>query len=294
MEKVLHSKINEIMKSDDMRWELIELQRSAMKHGKKANAFYKILNKYGVKFEQLGIGTNRVGIKINGFCYKYSLNKEGCFDTRREMYLSKNLGRDVVMVHEISSDGIIGVYEYVRTLSNEAELQQYYDKIHEALTRITTKFFVGDMGIVTKNSRNWGVRSDGSVCSIDFAYIRTTRSADVVCPMCKSMYRYAPDFGSVSCNCRRNVKFEEIRRYFTDDTPDLAHIPHNTYEFNGEDRKLVVLDSNKSIIEISQASAAEERRKKILARKLEDAYVAPDMLKRYKYVMNDNKLGGNR
>ncbi len=37
-EKVLHSRINEIIMNDEMRWELIELHRSAIKHGKKAAA----------------------------------------------------------------------------------------------------------------------------------------------------------------------------------------------------------------------------------------------------------------
>lgn len=288
-EKLLRSRINEVVTSDEMAWELIELNRSSMKHGNKAKAFYEILRKNGVAFEVLGVGTNRVGVKINGFCFKFSLNKEGLKDTRREMYLSKNLGRDVVMVHEITGDGTLGVYEYVRTLSNESELKQYYGKIHEMLERITSKFFIGDMGIVTKNSRNIGVRSDGSVCSIDFAYIKNIRSSDVICPICNSMYQYADDFGSVYCNCRSNIKFEELRRYFSDDKKDLERIPMQSYEFNGELEKMVELDPSKSVIVITKEDQKNLIQQKIRKRKEEEAYCAEEMLKRHRFKLRDHR-----
>lgn len=282
-EKILRSRINDVVRTEEMAWDLIELNRSMMKHGAKANAFYEILERNHVAFEPLGVGTNRVGVKINGFCFKYSLNKEGLFDTRREMYLSKNLGRDVVMVHEITSDGTMGVYEYVRTISTEAELQSYYEKIQAMMRRITSKFFVGDMGIVSKNSRNIGVRSDGSVCSIDFAYIRSIRSEDVICPRCHAVYQYAPDFASVYCNCRQGIKFEELRRYFTDDSAELAKIPDQTYEFNGEKSKTVILDPKKSIIIRTKDDQKEEERRKILARKEEERYRAPEIIKEHPF-----------
>lgn len=287
-QKLLRSMINQVVRSDEMAWDLIELNRSAIKHGDKAREFYKILERNNVAFEPLGLGTNRVGIKINGFCFKYSLNKEGLFDTRREMYLSKNLGRDVVMVHEITSDGTLGVYEYVRTLTSESELKQYFDKISEMLTRITSKYFIGDMGIVSKNCRNIGIRSDGSVCSIDFAYIKNIKSSDIVCPMCHAVYQYAKDFGSVYCNCRQNIKFEELRRYFSDDSKDLERIPNQTYEFHGETEKMVDLDPSKSIIVLTDQDKKEADRKKILERQMEDRYCAEEMLKKYRFNMNKN------
>lgn len=287
-QKLLRSMINQVVRSDEMAWDLIELNRSAIKHGDKAREFYKILERNNVAFEPLGLGTNRVGIKINGFCFKYSLNKEGLFDTRREMYLSKNLGRDVVMVHEITSDGTLGVYEYVRTLTSESELKQYFDKISEMLTRITSKYFIGDMGIVSKNCRNIGIRSDGSVCSIDFAYIKNIKSSDIVCPMCHAVYQYAKDFGSVYCNCRQNIKFEELRRYFSDDSKDLERIPNQTYEFHGETEKMVELDPSKSIIVLTDQDKKEADRKKILERQMEDRYCAEEMLKKYRFNMNKN------
>lgn len=288
-EKVLRSRINDIIRNEDMAWELVELNRSSMRHGSKANAFYKILDKYNVAFEPLGLGTNRVGIKINGFCYKYSLNKEGLFDTRREMYLSKNLGRDVVMVHEVTSDGTMGVYEYVRTISTEQELRMYYEKIQAMMQRITSKYFVGDMGIVAKNSRNIGVRSDGSVCSIDFAYIKSIRSKDVTCPRCHAVYQYAPDFASVYCNCRTGIKFEELRRYFTDDSSELAKIPHQSYEFNGEKSKTVALDPMKSIIEHTKQDEDEAIKREIQQRKEEDRYKAIEMIKQHHFDLNKYK-----
>lgn len=283
-QKLLRSRINDIIRSEEMAWDLIELNRSTLKHGQKAQEFYRILERNGIRFEQLGLGTNRVGIKINGFCYKFSLNKEGLTDTRREMYLSKNLGRDVVMVHEITSDGTLGVYEYVRTLSSEAELKQYYTKIQEMMKRITAKYFVGDMGIVTKNCRNIGVRSDGSVCSIDFAYIKSIRSSDLICPHCHAMYQYADDFGSVYCNCRSGIKFEELRRYFEDDSRDLERIPLQSYEFHGETERMVELDPMRSVIEISPVDEREEVRKKILQRRMEERYCAPEMLLKYRLL----------
>ena len=282
-EKMLRSRINEVVRSEEMAWDLIELNRSSIKHGKKAMEFYRILEQNGVRFEQLGIGTNRVGVKINGYCFKYSLNKEGLFDTRREMYLSKLLGKDVVMVHEITSDGTLGVYEYVRTLSSESELKQYYDKIHAMLERITTKYFIGDMGIVTKNSRNIGVRSDGTVCSIDFAYIRSIKSSDVTCPHCRAVYRYNDDFSSVYCNCRNNVKFEELRRYFADDSADLTRIPQQSYIFNGETEKMVELDPAKSIIDIRAEDVMEQERERVKAYREEERWKAFEMLRQYRF-----------
>lgn len=284
-EKLLRSRINRIVRSDEMAWDLIELNKSAIRHGDKVREFYRILDRNAVAFEPLGVGTNRVGVKIDGFCLKYSLNTEGLFDTRREMYLSKSLGRDTVMVHEITADGTLGTYEYVRTISSKSELMQYYEKIDQMLQRITAKFFVGDMGITEKNMRNIGVRADGSVCSIDFAYIKNVKSTDLICPYCHSMYQFEKGYTSVHWNCRSNIKFEELRRFFSDDSKDLERIPQQSYRFDGELEKTVELDPSKSIIIVTRDDEADIIRKKRLERREEERYKAEEMLLQNRFVM---------
>lgn len=106
--------------------------------------------------------------------------------------------------------------------------------------------------------------------------------------MCHAVYQYAKDFGSVYCNCRQNIKFEELRRYFSDDSKDLERIPNQTYEFHGETEKMVELDPSKSIIVLTDQDKKEADRKKILERQMEDRYCAEEMLKKYRFNMNKN------
>ena len=130
----------------------------------------ELLNKYNVPFSPLGNGTNRYGILIDGYAVKIALDRAGKTDNKREFKYVKKLYPYVVKVFECLETGLIAVTEYITIFS----LDDFYDnqeEMRKILKDISSNFLVGDIGISTDNYVNWGIRSDGSIAILDFAYI---------------------------------------------------------------------------------------------------------------------------
>lgn len=176
---------------------------------------FSLLNKYNIKWDQLGSGTNRLGVLIDGYVFKFSLDKDGMIDNRREFKYAKDLQPYVIKVYECIPNGLISVNEYISAFSkDEFLLPENKIKIKKILTEISEKYLIGDVGFSFKNFANWGTRNDGSICMLDFAYIYSISYQTFVCKCDgQTIMLYDENFVDLYCpRCGRKYTFGGIRK----------------------------------------------------------------------------------
>lgn len=176
----------------------------------------ELLNKYNVPFSPLGNGTNRYGILIDGYAVKIALDRMGKIDNKREFKYVKKLYPYVVKVYECLETGLIAVTEYITIFS----LDDFYDnqeEMRKILKDISSNFLVGDIGVSTDNYVNWGIRSDGSIAILDFAYIYSLSYKGFKCT-CEDegTLSFDNDYNYLICPfCRKKWEFSDIRKRIT-------------------------------------------------------------------------------
>ena len=174
------------------------------------------LHNFNVPFDSLGPGTNRMAVIIDGYAFKFALDKDGMIDNRREMLYSKALQPYVIKVYECIPNGLIAVSEYV-SVFDAADRIDYEKQMREILSDISSNFLIGDVGITGKNYTNWGKRSDGSICILDFAYIYSVTYKLFKCDCDdETLLRLDSNFVYFQCpKCGRKYEFGQIRRKIT-------------------------------------------------------------------------------
>lgn|GEM_PF-2363745 len=178
--------------------------------------------KYDVPFQELGPGTNRLAVFIDGYVFKIALDKDGKRDNLAEFSMSQELQPFVIKVYECN--GLIIVTEYVTVISKE-EFMNSKDQIRETLSYLSEGYLLGDVGSISKNFVNWGFRDDGSLVILDFAYIYRVLGNEMTCDglnkddtICKEMLEYDENFNNLICpRCRKTYTFHEIRRKISKD-----------------------------------------------------------------------------
>ena len=179
----------------------------------KTSEIIELLNEYKVPFTPLGNGTNRYGILIDGFAIKIALDRMGKIDNQREFKYSKFLYPKVVKVYECFPTGLIAAFEYVTILSL-SEFYERQEEMREILSEIAPYFLIGDIGISTVNYVNWGIRPDGSLVILDFAYIYSLSYRGFTCT-CEDegMLQFDNDYNYLICPfCGKKWTFADIRR----------------------------------------------------------------------------------
>lgn len=116
-----------------------------------------ILDKYDIDYSELGTGTNRTAIFIDGYVFKIALDKWGVRDNDQEFTLSEELQPYVIKVYECN--GIIMVCEYVVVINKE-EFAERKSQIRRILADLSNEYLLGDIGTINKNFANWG----GNAC----------------------------------------------------------------------------------------------------------------------------------
>lgn len=218
MVQKFHSRIKEHFGNEELIVELEKLSRRYdIDNNAKTVVIYEVLRKYGIQFEKLGPGTNRLGIQIDGYVFKIALDALGHMDNRREFKYSPELYPDVIKVYECMPNGLIAVSEYVTVFDRD----MYYsntEKMRKILSRLCERYLIGDIGISANNFMNWGVRNDGSICSLDFAYIYDITSDAFLCTCKDHPYvEYDSDFNNLICPvCKKKYSFAQIRRRISD------------------------------------------------------------------------------
>lgn len=189
---------------------------SDVDNNEKGQFIKALLKEKGVPFEGLGPGTNRMGILIDGYAVKIALDKDGKIDNQREMLYTDKLQPYVVKVYECDPKGLLMVCEFVEIFTLN-EFHASKDEIREILSQVTEQYLVGDVGITGKNYVNWGIKSNGQICMLDFAYIYSVKYNVFNCTCSDdSILKYDDNFVFLTCpNCGRKYTFGEIRRKIT-------------------------------------------------------------------------------
>lgn len=244
-EKRFHSRIKEHFQNSDIIVELEKLSRRYdIDNNTKCLVIYDLLKNHGIEFEKLGPGTNRLGIQIDGYVFKIALDALGHMDNRREFKYSPELYPDVTKVYECMPNGLISVSEYV-TVFDKDMYYNHTDKMRKILRRLCDRYLIGDIGISVNNFMNWGARTDGSICSLDFAYIYSIRSDAFVCTCKDHPYvEYDADFNNLICPaCKKKYSFAQIRRRISDaaEEEEVGDIRSQAYIIRDETENLEIV-----------------------------------------------------
>lgn len=229
---------------------LIKLDQVSMTYGvdnnNKTPEILELLNQYKVPFEPLGNGTNRYGILIDGYAVKIALDRMGKTDNKREFKYAKRLYPYVVKVYECCETGLLAVFEYI-TIFSYSDYLKYQEQMREILKDITEEFLVGDIGISQNNYVNWGIRPDGTIAILDFAYIYSLSYRGFLCT-CEDqgVLQYSNDFNYLRCPfCGKKWSFSDIRKRISkqDEIDEIGDIMRLGYVLTDMTQKLPIIPS---------------------------------------------------
>lgn len=188
----------------------------------KVDAVNACLEKHKVDYVELGPGTNRYAILIDGYVFKIALDKWGIQDNINELTVSQELQPYVSKTYECND--LILVAEYVTVISRE-EFAKKRPEIEKVLAILAEGYLLGDVGIVPKNFCNWGYRDNGELVILDYAYIYRIIGGEMFCSVeinedtgerCGTMLQYTENFHSLICpRCRTSYSFVDVRRRIT-------------------------------------------------------------------------------
>jgi len=222
--------------SNELYIELLKSTKVDVDNNTRALYQRKLLDKYNIPWTPLGVGTNRQGIMIEGYAVKLALDMAGCIDSRREMLYTKDLQPYVVKTYESTPDGLISVSEYV-SIFERSDFNRYQEEIRKILEEISDNFLIGDVGISPKNYVNWGIRTNGQICILDFAYIYNTTFGTFICSCPdQGILRYDKDFNDLVCPiCGKKMPFRVVRRRITksaqeEEIGDIRRLGYNLYK----------------------------------------------------------------
>ena len=224
----------------DLLIQLDEITRQYdIDNNSKTPEIIKLLNDYAVPFEPLGNGTNRYGILIDGYAFKIALDRAGKIDNQREFKYSKAMYPAAIKVNEVTTTGLLSGFEYVSIFTLD-DFYRYQEQMRAILREISRNFLVGDIGISSNNYVNWGIRNDGSICILDFAYIYSLSYKGFKCTCDdEGILQFDNDFVYLKCPmCGKKFSFSDIRKRISradeaaeiGDISELGYILHNAEE----------------------------------------------------------------
>lgn len=193
--------------------------RTISDNNEKVRLVKDVLDLNKVDYSELGAGTNRYAVLIDGYVFKIALDKAGMNDNANEFALSQELQPFVVKTYELSDDYVISVCEYVTVISQE-EFIDRKDDLRELLSILGESYLLGDVGTVSKNFTNWGFRNNKELVILDFAYIFKVNGDELLCTEHQTLLEYDENFHNLYCpTCRRlsagrkgNYSFISVRR----------------------------------------------------------------------------------
>ena len=218
MQKTLRSLIHEKLPLE-LRFQLELLSRKRnLINDEKFQKIIELFREFNVgDVVQLGPGTNRYAVKIDGYVLKIATDNDGKIDNLKEFKMAKRLYPYVTKTYEVSENGTLLVAEYISPFSSYHEMCMYADQIREILSKLSSTYLIGDVGITAKNYANWGLRAGSSepVC-LDFAYVYEVSSELFICRKCNTNSMLVPDrdFKHLNCSnphCGKEYSFEDIR-----------------------------------------------------------------------------------
>ena len=258
---------------------LVKIERTTRRYDLNNNQKGKIvmrlledhLTNIGVDFRLLGKGTNRMGVQIDDLAFKFALDSDGHIDNKREFKYSNELQPYVIKVYECTEDGLVAVSEFVQCFDDYEYMLQCADEIRDILRKVSDYYFIGDVGITSKNAANWGKRRNGELVMLDFAYIYSVSYRLFTCT-CNAgeILHYNNDYTSLVCPaCKRVIEFAQIRRRISkkDQENEIGDLTKQSYILHEEVEYQKV---NPAVSEVEEEPSAEEkelRRKRKMAKK---------------------------
>jgi len=269
---------------------LLEIYRRTLvdtDNNKKAQLITEYLKEQNIPFESLGNGTNRLGINIDGYAVKIALDRDGMIDNQREMLYSKDLQPYVAKMYECLPNGLLGVLEYVHIFTYEQFLGNRA-KMAAILEQIAEKFFIGDVGITDKNYVNWGIRMDGSLVILDYAYIYNVKFNLFTCTCeSESLLQYDNDYVHLVCpSCGRKFKFGEIRRKITrqQQQEEIGDIRRLSYNLTEAVQKVTIVPEFEPT---TQSETTKEQSEKAYVKKFIKRYYKKKKMEKYGLIPDD-------
>lgn len=239
-----------------------------MKGPEKVEEILNLLKKYNVgDVVKLGPGTNRYGMKLDGFVVKVATDNDGKIDNMKEFKMAKRLFPRVPRTYEVSKNGLLLVAEYIQPFDSYSEMLHYADQIREILQELSAVYLIGDVGITSKNYANWGIRpgTDEVVC-LDFAYVYDVSSDIFICRHCKTNTMLVPnkDFTKLVCPnpaCGKETLFEDIRAMIPNDyhRRQIGDLSEEGYEMVGSNVLTELTEERSNYLARKHPKADEEK-----------------------------------
>lgn len=180
---------------------------------RKMKMLQQLLKRYEIRFDVLGGATNRIALFIDGYAFKFAMDRQGYKDNWMEYALSAELQPYVTKVYE--TNGYILVAEPVKTMTIDDFRLRKVD-ILKVLEILSSDYLLGDVGYIKKNFTNWGIRDNGNVVILDFAYCHRGTEKLFTCQVCgEGMLRYDSTFSHLKCSnstvCMTKYTYNEIK-----------------------------------------------------------------------------------
>ena len=171
----------------------------------------QLLKKYNIPFSVLGGATNRIALYIDRYAVKFAVDHQGYVDNLVEYSISRELQPYVTKSYE--TNGYILVAESVKTMSLD-DFKMHRTDIGTILSNLAQDYLLGDVGIINRNYTNWGIRDNGEVVILDYAYIHRGTEKLFTCEVCGcGILRYDSTFTKLKCsNPHCNAEFTYTQR----------------------------------------------------------------------------------
>lgn len=287
---ILKSKIKEVL-SDELLKLIASIcdTRRIDSLQRKMTITQQLLKSHNVRFEVLGGATNRLSLYISGMVFKIAMDRQGYKDNLMEYALSKELQPYVTKTFE--TNGYISIAETVRVMTREEWKLRRVD-ILRILDILGRSYLLGDVGYINKNFTNWGIRDDGNVVILDYAYVHRGTAKLFLCDVCgDGILAYDATFSELRCtnvtgSCgvrysyieRKMIEGDQVDYDMIDDVRDNQSIklPKGVSfkKVKVDDTNDVLVDGNTVIIR----SPEEHRRWEMEVNKMERYYDKPSML----------------
>lgn len=174
----------------------------------------KVLLKYEIQFVVLGGATNRLVIQVGDYAIKIAVDQQGYKDNFMEYSICRELQPYVTKSYE--TNGYILVQECVRLMTDDEWVNRKGD-ILRILDALSHDYLLGDVGYIPKNRANWGLRDDGNVVILDYAYCHRATQKLFECEVCgDGILVYDQNYDFLMCNnreaCHARFTYNERKR----------------------------------------------------------------------------------
>lgn len=174
-------------------------------------------------FQELGTGSNRICFLKDGYAFKIAMDRRGCIDNMSE-YL-RSIEEPSILAKTYETNRMIAVSEYAKLISRD-EFESRKDEIRAMLDYLSRRYVIQDLGLTPKNFCNVGLRDDGSIIFIDYAYMYKIAGNEqaLVCQLCGAQIRPNENFTAYQCSnpaCKQPYLAYEILNRMDRDVDDI-------------------------------------------------------------------------